>query len=129
MRAAIKLNCTVRHINRLIAGYKEYGKEFFVHGNRGRIPAHALSETQKTEIEQLYIHKYWDCTYTSFSEYLAERENIFISVDEVRVILRDKFIISPRTHKSTKNVLKNLLDPRLKKLKQKKKKANCKQTL
>ncbi|NEU04400.1 transposase, partial [Clostridium senegalense] len=35
-RAAISLGCTVRHINRLIKGYKEHGKEFFVHGNKGR---------------------------------------------------------------------------------------------
>ena len=27
---------SIRQINRLIAGYKEYGKEFFIHGNRGR---------------------------------------------------------------------------------------------
>lgn len=129
MRAAIKLNCTVRHINRLIAGYKEYGKEFFVHGNRGRIPAHALSETQKTEIEQLYIHKYWDCTYTSFSEYLAERENIFISVDEVRVILRDKFIISPRTHKSTKKRLEKLIRSQAQKAKTKEEKSKLQANL
>ena len=128
-RAAVKLNCTVRHINRLIEGYKEHGKEFFVHGNRGRIPAHALSETQKTEIEQLYIHKYWDCTYTSFSEYLAERENIFISVDEVRVILRDKFIISPRTHKATKKRLEKLIKAKSQKAKTKEEKSKLQASL
>jgi hypothetical protein len=32
-RAAVELNCTVRHINRMIKGYKETGKKFFVHGN------------------------------------------------------------------------------------------------
>ena len=38
-RARIKLHLkTIRQINRLIAGYKEFGKEFFVHGNRGRKP-------------------------------------------------------------------------------------------
>ncbi|MEG2742989.1 MAG: transposase, partial [Clostridium sp.] len=35
-RAATTLNCTVRHVNRMINGYKEFGKEFFVHGNKGR---------------------------------------------------------------------------------------------
>ncbi len=35
-RAALVLNCTRRHINRMLAGYKKYGKEFFVHGNHGR---------------------------------------------------------------------------------------------
>ena len=41
-RARIKLKLkSIRQINRLIAGYKEFGKEFFIHGNRGRKPKHA----------------------------------------------------------------------------------------
>ncbi len=55
-RAAIKLNRSVRQIDRMIAGYREKGKEFFVHGNRNRKPAHAFSDTFKTEIEQLYLY-------------------------------------------------------------------------
>ena len=101
-RAAVMLNRSIRQIDRMIAGYKEKGKEFFIHGNRGRKPAHALSEEEKTEIEQIYLSKYFDCTYTSFSEYLAKDENIFLSVDEVRTILRDRYIFSPWTHKSTR---------------------------
>ena len=31
-RAAITLDCTVRHINRMLKGYKEQGKEYFIHG-------------------------------------------------------------------------------------------------
>ena len=38
-RAATKLGCTVRTINRLIIKYKEQGKKGFVHGNRGRLPS------------------------------------------------------------------------------------------
>lgn len=108
-RAAIKLNCTIRSIDRMIAGYKEKGKEYFIHGNRGRTPAHALSEEQKTQIEQLYLSKYYDCNYTVFTEFLAERENISVSVDEVRVILRDRYILSPRSHKSTRKRLRKQL--------------------
>ena len=70
-RASIKLQCTVRSIDRMIAGYKEKGKEFFIHGNRGRKPAHALSEQQKSEIGQLYLSKYFDCNYTVFTAYIA----------------------------------------------------------
>lgn len=110
-RASIKLDCTLRHIDRMIAGYKEKGKEYFIHGNRGRSPAIALPNELKDEIEQLYLSKYYDCTYTSFSEFLAERENIFVSVDEIRVLLRDRYILSPRSHKSTrKRLRKQLLD-------------------
>ena len=109
-RARIKLGLkSIRQINRLIAGYKEYGKEFFVHGNRGRKPAHALSDEQKNQIEDLYVTKYFDCTYTQFTEFLAERENISISIDEVRCILKERFILSPKSHKKTRKNIKKLL--------------------
>ncbi len=110
-RARIKLKLkSIRQINRLIAGYKEFGKEFFVHGNRGRKPKHALTSEFKDEIELLYNSKYFDCTYTQFTEYLAERENIFLSVAEVGQILREKYILSPRARKRTrKNIKKQLL--------------------
>ena len=113
-RAAISLGCTKRHIDRLIAGYLDKGKAFFVHGNRDRKPSHAFSDDFKTEIELLYINKYFDCTYTAFQEFLETRENIFISLDEVRVILRDKYIFSPRTHKSTKRKVRKQLEEKLK---------------
>ena len=51
-RAAVALGRSVRQIDRMIAGYKAKGKEFFIHGNRNRKPVHALTEAQKTEIEQ-----------------------------------------------------------------------------
>lgn len=109
-RAANKLNITVRQVNRLIAGYKELGKEFFVHGNRGRKPKHALTTEFKDYIEDLYITRYFDCTYTLFSEMLAENENIFLSIAEVGQILRERFIVSPKTQKSTiKRIKKELL--------------------
>lgn len=109
-RARVKLGLkSIRQVNRLIAGYKEYGKEFFVHGNRGRKPKHTLTEELKDEIETLYTSKYFDCTYTQFTEYLAERENIVLSIPEVGQILRAKGILSPRARKITKKNLKKKL--------------------
>lgn len=119
-RAAKKLRLSERQINRLIAGYIEFGKEFFVHGNRGRKPAHALSIEQKNQIEDLYNTKYFDCTYTQFTEFLAERENIFISIDEVRCILKERFILSPRSHKITRKNIKKILVQQKKQAKSKK---------
>lgn len=109
-RARIKLGLkSIRQINRLIAGYKEYGKEFFIHGNRGRKPKHAISIELKDTIETLYQSKYFDCTYTQFTEYLADREHIFLSVAEVGQILREKYILSPRSRKATRKNLKKKL--------------------
>lgn len=108
-RAAVKLDLSVRQINRLIAGYKEHGKIFFQHGNRGRKPKSAFSFEFKQEIVDLYCSKYFDCTYTLFSELLAERENINISVDEVRNILAENYILSPKAHKATRKRIKKEL--------------------
>lgn len=119
VRAASKLKLTVRQINRLIVGYKKWGKDFFVHGNRNRKPTHALSLEQKDKIEDLYNTKYFDCTYTLFTELLAQKEHIFLSVDEVRTILKERYILSPKSHKITKKNLK-------KQLLQQQKEASCK---
>ena len=118
-RAAVKLKKSIRQIDRMIAGYKEFGKEFFVHGNRGRKPKNALTDELKTEIELLYINKYFDCTYTLFKELLERRENINLSVDEIRVILRDRYIFSPRTHKATKRKFRKKLENEIKTAKKK----------
>ena len=53
-RAANRLGCTVRTINRLIIKYKEQGKKSFVHGNRGRLPASAVPLDIKNKIIYLY---------------------------------------------------------------------------
>lgn len=120
-RARIKLGLkSIRQVNRLIAGYKDFGKEFFVHGNRDRKPKHSLTDEFKDEIETLYTSKYFDCTYTQFTEYLAERENIFLSVPEVGQILRERYILSPRARKITKKNLKKKLLAQKEKSKSKK---------
>jgi len=50
--AALKIGCTVRHINRLLIIYRQKGKEGFLHGNTGRLPVHALTDQQKAEISR-----------------------------------------------------------------------------
>ena len=42
--AALKLNCTLRTVNRLILKYKNEGKAGFIHKNRGRKPASTFSQ-------------------------------------------------------------------------------------
>ena len=128
-RAANHLKITVRQINRLIAGYKAFGKEFFVHGNRGRKPVTAVSDELKQKIEDLYNTKYFDCTYTLFTEFLADRENIYLSTAEVGKILRERFILSPKTHKKTKKNIKKLLIQQQKKIKTKKEIAKIQQSI
>ena len=107
--AALKIGCTARHINRLIRGYKEKGKAFFIHGNRGRKPAITLPEDTKKLILDLYLTKYSDCNLTHFSELLNEIEEIKVSVGAITSILRREFILSPMATRSSKKAMKNEL--------------------
>ena len=109
-RAAIELDVTVRQINRMIAGYKAYGKEFFVHGNRGRQPQHTLSVELKQQIIDLYTSKYWDCNYRFFTELLAKHENINVSESAVRKMLIEEYMISPKCQRKTKRRMKKELE-------------------
>lgn len=108
-RVAVKLNLSIRQINRLINGYKEYGKEFFVHGNRNRPPANKLSYELKQKIIELYITKYSDCNFTFFRELLLLNENINISLPSIISIMYAESIISPKSHKITKRKFKEYL--------------------
>ena len=87
-------------------GHKQYGKDFFVHGNRGRKPKHAPTLEFKQYIVDLYTSKYFNSTYTLFSKLLTERENIFIPIVKARNILREAYVLSPKTHKCTKKAIK-----------------------
>lgn len=109
-RAAIELDITVRQINRLVAGYKAYGKEFFVHGNRGRQPQHALTQELQQQIVELYTSKYWDCNYRFFTELLSKHENIKVSESVVRKILIEEYLISPKCQRKTKKRIKKELE-------------------
>ena len=53
-RAAMTLDLSIRQINRLIKGYVEFGKAFFIHGNRGSKPANTISEQLRKLIVDLY---------------------------------------------------------------------------
>ena len=120
--AAIKLGCTVRTINRMIQRYKEQGKNAFVHGNRGRKPAHTLSETTVTDIITLYNNKYYDATFSYACELLAEHDGIRISPSTLTKIMYSNYITSPRTTKTVRKRIAQQLRESQKKTTSKKKK-------
>ena len=108
-RAAVKLGCSRSSIYRMIKGYESNGKEYFSHGNNNRKPGHALSKEFREKIISLYNGKYWDASYTLFSELLRENEEISISPGTVRNILMGEYILSPLATKKTKRrVMKEL---------------------
>lgn len=105
-RAALKLGITTRHLNRLIKGYKEHGKEFFVHGNRGRKPANTISDDVRGTVNDLYRSKYFDANFAHFTELLRDFENITLSESAVVSILESAGIYSPRMTRSRKKRIK-----------------------
>jgi len=108
--ACLKIGCSLRHINRLIAGYKASGKTFFTHGNHGRKPATVLPVDTKQLVLDLYRTKYYDANLTHYCELLEEYENINVSVSTINSILRKEFILSPKAnHSSRKTVKKELI--------------------
>lgn len=119
-RAANHLDCTIRHINRMIKGYKEKGKEFFSHGNKGRKPIHTIDDETKQKVLDLYRTKYEDANFVHYSELLEEYENIKVSPSTIRSILIDEYILSPKAKRTTRKNLATMLKEQLKAAKSKK---------
>lgn len=112
-RAAIKLNCSVRTINRLILKYKNEGKLGFVHGNRNRTPSKAFPLDVKNKIISLYMDQFTDTNFAHFCEIVEEDLKIKISDTTINKWLRDENIISPKARKKTRKILKNTLAAQL----------------
>ncbi|HEY8528162.1 MAG TPA: ISNCY family transposase, partial [Paenibacillaceae bacterium] len=81
------LKLSVRQVYRLKAKYVHGGAQTIAHGNRGRKPAHALTDPIKQHVQRLYQERYYGSNCTHFTELLAEYENIRLSVSSVRRIL------------------------------------------
>ena len=108
-RAALTLGCTVRHINRMLKGYKEHGKAYFIHGNRGRKPANTIPNETRNLVVDLYRNKYYDANFVHFTELLGKHEDIYISPSAVMSILEAEYILSPKATKAKKKRIKEQL--------------------
>lgn len=104
--AALKLGCTRRNINRLIKGYLDHGKIFFIHGNRGRKPSHTIEDYIKENIVDLYRTKYFNTNFTHYCELLEEHEKIKVSVSTVQKILMSEGMLSPKSRRVTKKKMR-----------------------
>lgn len=100
-RAKVKLGKSSKQIKRYIKGYKEHGKEFFIHGNRGRKPSKTIPKELSDEIVTLYLNKYSGANFVHFKELLEELEDIIISITPLRNLLMQNGILSPKAHKKT----------------------------
>ena len=113
-RAALTLGCTIRHINRMLKGYREQGKEFFVHGNRGRKPSSTIPDETRSAVVDLYRTKYYDANFEHYTELLAKHEGIHISPSSVFNILESEYILSPKVTKAKRKRFKKELEDKKK---------------
>ena len=74
MNAAIKLDCSLCTIDRLINKYKLEGKSGFVHKNRGRRPSTTFPFDTKSTVIDLYKTKYFNAKPAHFSQLLLKHE-------------------------------------------------------
>ena len=121
-RAALILGCTKRHINRMLQGYSRSGKDFFIHGNRGKKPATTISIEIRQKVIDLYRNKYFEANFEHYTELLKKNEDISISASSVMSILESEYILSPKATKAKRRRIKQ-------KLKEQKKAAKTKKGL
>src|SRR5690606_28895771 len=101
--AAMLLGLSVRQVYRIKARVLQEGEEGIVHKNRGRKPAHALSEDLRHTIVELYQSKrYKGSNDHHFAELLAEYEGIRVSPSTVRRVLRSAGIRPARKRRPPK---------------------------
>lgn len=104
--AALKIGCSIRHLYRLINGYRAQGKSFFVHGNKGHKPSTTIPDETRQMVLDLYRTKYPDSNLTHYQELLAEHEGISVSVSAITSILRKEHILSPKANRSSRKAVK-----------------------
>jgi len=112
-RAALKINCSVHTVNRLMRVYKSEGKEGFSHKNKGRSPSIKTDEKVKREIIDLYLSKYSDANLVNFASIVKEDMGLEISAETIRLWLIDEDVVSPKAHRSTKKKVNKRLKERL----------------
>ena len=101
--AAAILGISLRHLRRLIAGYRRDGILALAHGNRGRAPANALDDGLRRRVIELAGSTYTGCNTQHFTELLSEREGIRLSRSTVRRILIENGISGPRKRKAPRH--------------------------
>ena len=87
---ALALRLSVRQIKRLKEKVRRQGASGVIHGNKGRLPAHAFSPETRQQIIALAEQRYNYFNFSHLSEMLAEEEGIRINRETLRQWLRPR---------------------------------------
>lgn len=102
-QAAKLMGVSERHGWRLLAAYRKEGAAALAHGNRGRSPAHRVSDGLRERVVALARSPaYTGCNHQRFTELLADQEGIVLSRPTVRRMLREAGLRSPRRRRPPK---------------------------
>lgn len=100
---AASLGRSVRQVQRIRKKWLELGPAGLVHGNTGRAPKHKTPEGVREQIVALRRGKYTGFNDQHFTEKLVEFEQIHVSRETVRRVLRGTGLGSPRTRRGAKH--------------------------
>ncbi len=101
--AAERMALSERQVKRLLVGFRREGVAALVHGNRGRQPAHTLSQEARDAVRELATGKYGGFNQVHLTERLGDAEGITLSRSSVRRILLEEGIRSPRKRRAPRH--------------------------
>lgn len=100
-RAARKLGCSTRTIQRDISAYKAENWAYFEHGNKGRPPVTTIKSEVKEFVLDLYVNVYHEANVKHFVEILKEDYDIVISDSTIHTWIKELYIVSPKARRIT----------------------------
>jgi transposase len=103
VQAALVLGISERQCYRIKARVKKGGAKGVVHGNRGRPSQRKIKEKTVQRIVELARGKYQGFNDHHLTEKLKEQEQIELSREKVRRILRAEGIVSPKKRRGIKH--------------------------
>ena len=92
-----------RQVRRMLERYRAEGAVGLVHGNRGRAPAHRLSDEFRSRLVELATTTYAGINRAHLAELLAEREGLVVAERTLRRVLADGAVESVRTRRPARH--------------------------
>ena len=102
VQAAVLMEVSERHAQRLLAAYRKEGASVIAHGNRGRKPSTTTATDTQQRVRELAEGRYAGFNHTHLTEMLSEREGIDLSRSTVRRVLLAGGLRSPRPRRASK---------------------------
>lgn len=97
--ASLKLDKTIRQIDRMKKVYLKKGEIGLIHKNRGKENSNKINDNIINEIEALYLDEYYDYNLEQFYEEISP--NYKLKYDTMLKRFKKDDIISPLAHKKT----------------------------